>query len=131
MKLIHYINFIFIIALLAFICIIEEVTVSNSLENIQNRCYKIEQMVDNTDGLKTQEIVLAMDNLEYVWLENESTLCYMVNHKNIQEIGQEIAKAKGYIAGDDVKEFKVCINTIVMYCHSYLHFMGASIHNVL
>ena len=87
MKLIHYINFIFIIALLAFICIIEEVTVSNSLENIQNRCYKIEQMVDNTDGLKTQEIVLAMDNLEYVWLENESTLCYiMLSSKNVFQV---------------------------------------------
>ena len=131
MKVVHYINFILIILLLSFICIAEEIIVSNALEDVQNRCYKIEQLVDEIDGLKSQNIVLAMDNIEYVWLENESTLCYMVNHKNIQEIGQEIAKAKGYIAGNDVKEFKVCINTIIMYCHSYLHFMGASIHNVL
>ena len=55
----------------------------------------------------------------------------MVNHKNIQEIGQEIIKAKQYITENNVEEFKVSIELIKFYCHSYLHFMGANLHNVL
>ena len=77
------------------------------------------------------DIVLSIDNLEYRWHKDEASLCYMVNHKSIQEIGQEIAKLKLYISGNDIEAFKVSLEEIKFYCHSYLHFMGANIHNVL
>lgn len=131
MKLFHYINFILIVALLIVICVVEDLVVSNSLKQIQSYCYEIEEIIDRNDNLKNMETVLAVDNLEYDWTENEGTMCYMVNHKNIQEIGQEIAKLKLYIASDDIDAFKVSIEQIKFYCHSYLHFMGANWHNVL
>jgi hypothetical protein len=58
-------------------------------------------------------------------------LCYLVHHKNIQEIGQEISKMKLYISSDDKEAFKVSLSTIRAYCHNYFHFMGASWHNIL
>ncbi len=131
MKLFHYINFILIVALLIVICVAEDLVVSNSLKQIQSYCYEIEEIIDRNDNLKNMETVLAVDNLEYDWTESEGNMCYMVNHKNIQEIGQEIAKLKLYIASDDIDAFKVSIEQIKFYCHSYLHFMGANWHNVL
>ena len=131
MKAFHIINFIIIALLLVFICVAEEITVSFSLKDIQNRCLSIEKLVDEKGSLQNIEVVLAVDNLEFRWTEDESNLCYMVNHKNVQEIGQEIVKAKQYITEDNLEEFKVSIELIKFYCHSYLHFMGANLHNVL
>jgi hypothetical protein len=131
MKTCHIINLVFIVLLLAGICVAEELAVSSSLKDIQSRCYAIERIVEDKGSLKNNEIALAVDNLEYAWLSEESNLCYMVNHKSIQEIGQEIAKIKTYVANDDVDAFKVSIESIKFYCHSYLHFMGANLHNVL
>lgn len=131
MKAIHIINLIVIALILVFICTAEELTVSNSLRDIQSRCLTIERIVDDRQTLKDGDVVLAVDNLEFRWTEAESKLCYMVNHKNVQEIGQEIIKAKQYISEDNLEEFKVSIELIKFYCHSYLHFMGANIHNVL
>ena len=131
MKAIHIINFIIIALLLVVICVGEELTVSLSLQDIQNRCLEIEKIVEEEKSLKTAQLVLAVDNLDYSWEQEESKLCYMVNHKNVQEIGQEIVKAKQYISEDNIEEFKVSIELIKFYCHSYLHFMGANIHNVL
>lgn len=131
MKAFHIINFIIIALLLVFICVAEEITVSSSLKDIQNRCLSIEKLVDEKGSLQNIEVVLAVDNLEFRWTEDESNLCYMVNHKNVQEIGQEIVKAKQYITEDNLEEFKVSIELIKFYCHSYLHFMGANLHNVL
>ena len=85
----------------------------------------------NQDSLQNMNIVMAVDNLEYVWLQDESSLCYMVNHKSVQEIGQEIVRLKSYIAEDEIIEFKVSLEEIENYCYAYLHFMGANIHNVL
>ncbi len=131
MKAFHIINLLLIVALLVVICVAEEVVVSNSLRDIQDRCLMIEQLVERDETLKTMNMVLAVDNLEDNWNKDESKLCFMVHHKNIQEIGQEIAKIKQYIAGDDIEAFRVSIECIKMYCHGYLHFMGANLHNVL
>ena len=35
------------------------------------------------------------------------------------------------VANDDRDAFKVCIESLKLYCHSYLHFMGANLHNIL
>lgn len=131
MKIVHYINFALITLFLIAICILEEVTVSTSLRQTQEDCFLIEASVDRLDSVKNMEIAIMVDNLEYDWKQNESNMCYLVNHKSVQEIGQEIAKLKLYIASDDVANFKVSIEVIKFYCHSYLHFMGANIHNVL
>ena len=131
MKVYHYINFILIFLLLVGICVAEDILVSNSLAEIQKQCYKIEKLVDEKENLKNTEVVLAVDNLEYMWHEDESNMCYLVNHKSIQEIGQEIARIKLYISEDNVNDFLAALDTIKFYCHSYLHFMGANMHNVL
>ena len=131
MKTLHIINFVFIILLLAGICVAEELVVSNSLRDIQTRTMEIEQLIEDYDSLKNTQIVLAIDNLEDKWAVDESNLCFMVNHKNIQEIGQEIAKIKQYVSSDDVDAARVSLYSIKFYCHSYLHFMGANLHNVL
>ncbi len=131
MKFFHYINFILIVLLLIGICVCEEVIVSNSLKDIQSKCYEIENVLSELDDLKNMNITMKIDNLEYVWTEDEKAMCLLVNHKNIQEIGQEIAKLKLYIASNDIDAFRVSIEEIKFYCHSYLHFMGANLHNVL
>lgn len=131
MKTVHYINFALIILFLIAICVLEEVLVSSSLREVQQDSLFIEASVERLDSVKNMEVALLVDNLEYDWKQNESSMCYLVNHKSVQEIGQEIAKLKLYIASDDVDNFKVSIEVIKFYCHSYLHFMGANLHNVL
>ena len=131
MKFFHYLNFILIIALLIVICVAEDVVVSNSLKEMQTMCYEIEALLDEKDDLKNMKMVMEIDNLEYRWTEDERNMCFMVNHKNIQEIGQEIAKLKLYITSNDIDAFRVSIQEIKFYCHSYSHFMGSNIHNVL
>lgn len=131
MKVFHYINFIVIFLIIVGVCITEDIIVSKSLYEVQQRCFELEDLIDEHDDLKNMGIVLSIDNLEYRWIKDEEKLCYLVNHKSIQEIGQEIAKLKLYIADNDIAASKVSIELIKYYCHSYLHFMGANIHNVL
>lgn len=131
MKVLHYINFAIITIFLIAICCIEDDIVSKSLVRMQGECFEIERLVEEKDNIKNMDIVMEVENLEYTWLQDESNMCYLVNHKNIQEIGQEISKLKLYICENDVEAFKVSLSTIRGYCHSYLHFMGANFHNIL
>ena len=131
MKVFHYVNFVIIIAFLIGICWLEESFVSKGLTRVQNAAFELEKQIDERDSLLSNDIAIAVDNLEYRWVRDENALCYMVNHKNMQELGMEISKLKGYIATDDLAAFKISLSQIHLFCRTYLHFMGASIHNVL
>ncbi len=131
MKTFSNIMLILIFAFLVSICIIEEFVVSNSLSQAMNDSLYIEKLLDEDNQLKSMTISLAVDDLEYHWIKNESKMCYLVNHKNIQEIGLEISKLKIYQKDDDLKEFEACLNAVKFYSQGYTHFMGASVHNVL
>lgn len=113
------------------ISVAEELIVSNGLKLVMDDCLYIESISDELDDVRTMDIALAVSDLEYHWKKSESDMCYMVNHKNIQEIGLEISKLKVYQKENDPKEFRACMEAIKAYSQSYLHFMGASIHNVL
>ena len=130
MKVFHYINFGIIFLFLVAICVIEDVVVNNSLTQTQYDCFQIERQLERDETLNSMQMALLVDNLEYHWDNNESSLCYLVNHKSIQEIGMEISKIKSYVANNDVEALKVSIETIKYCCHSYLHFMGASVLNI-
>ena len=119
--------FIFLIG----ICIYEDLVVSGGVRKVNEDCMAIEELVEGMDDIKTMEVVMAVENLEYNWQINEGKMCYLVNHKNIQEIGVEISKLKGFLENNELNDFKSSLDAIKFYSHSYLHFMGASVHNIL
>ncbi len=131
MKVLHYINFVLIFLFLVGICVLEETVVNKALKEAQNEVLAIEDVLDDKNGLRDAQIINMVDNLGYRWMKSESKMCYMINHKNIQEIGIEIARLKACIVIDNIDDFRISLEHINLYCHSYLHFMGASLHNVL
>ena len=131
MKIFSKVCLVLIFLFLVAMCIVEDYVASTALATVEDDCLRLEEMTANLDNIVTMEITLAVDTLEYNWTGNESKLCYLVNHKSIQEIGMEIAKLKVYQQENDVKEFRASLEAVKFYSHSYLHFMGANVHNVL
>ncbi len=131
MKIFSKIMLALIFVFLIGISVAEEIIIDNGLTQAMNDCLYLENISQNQQDLRLQKIALAVDDLEYHWKENESKMCFLVNHKNIQEIGLEISKMKVYQQENDVKEFKACLDAVKFYSQSYLHFMGANLHNVL
>jgi len=125
------VSVIFIFLFLVGICVFEDLVVTNGVKQVNEGCMEIEEMVEGLDDIRTMQIVMAVENLEYVWIQNEGGMCYLVNHKSIQEIGVEISKLKGFLENNELNDFKSSLDAIKFYSHSYLHFMGASLHNIL
>ena len=92
-----------ILGLLITICAVEDKLVSDALSLVKDYCYQIETAMVENDGIKNNEVNSLVENLEEKWLDDERSLCYVVNHKSIQEIGVEIIKLKTYIEEDDIK----------------------------
>ncbi len=131
MKIFSRIILFFIFCLLVFFCVLEDCVASNALQTLQNDCARVEQLSIAKEDFRDIKLALAVDTLEYNWTVNESNLCYLVNHKNIQEVGVEISKLKVYQSENDIKEFRASLEAVKFYAHSYRHFMGANLHNVI
>ena len=126
------INIIIIVLFLIGICVYEDQVVTFGVRQVNEDCMAIEEMIENIeDDIRTMNVVMAVQNLEYNWKKNEGKMCYLVNHKNIQEIGVEISKLQGFLENNELNDFKSSLDAIKFYSHSYLHFMGASLHNIL
>lgn len=120
-----------ILVILVLVCVLEDNLVSSALYDVRNYCYQIEASVEENGGILNNDVARLVDNMEDNWFKHEWNLCYMVNHKSIQEIGVEISKIKTYMEENDKKEFMASLELIKLYEEQYHHFMGASFHNIL
>ncbi|MBP3431491.1 MAG: DUF4363 family protein [Clostridia bacterium] len=120
-----------LVAVLTFICVIEDRLVFSSLNAVNNYCYEIESAVDKNGGIVNGEVASLVDNMEYEWKENEKKLCFLVNHKSIEQLGVEIVRLKTYIDEEEPIEFYVSLDIVKNYVETFQHFMGASFHNIL
>lgn len=124
------ISVVVIVGILTTICVIEDRLVLSSLEKVNNYCYEIEEVVKK-NGIVNGEVASLVDNLEYSWKENESMLCFLVNHKSIEQMAIEIVRLKTYIDEEEPIEFLVSLELIKHYVETFQHFMGANFHNIL
>ncbi len=124
-------SILLILLLLVTICVAEDKLVSNALLTIQEYVYEIESAVLKNDGIRNSEVNSLVENLEEKWFNAERNMCYVVNHKSIQEIGVEIVKLKTYIEENDPTEFAVSLELIKLYFEQYQHFMSANFKNIL
>ncbi len=125
------ISIIIIVGLLIGICVIEDKLVVSSLEQVSKYCYDIELATEQNGGIVNGEVASLVDNLEYSWNKNEEKLCFMVNHKSMEQLGVEVIRLKTYIDEEEPIEFFVSLEIIKHYVETFQHFMGAGIHNVL
>ena len=131
MKLFTKIMLVLILLFLIGISVTEEAITSKALKTVNTYCYEIESVIKDKEDIREVDVTVLVDNMQYEWVNDESKLCYLVNHKSIQEIGYEIVKMKNYLSQNDIKEFKASLEAIRFYSEGYLHFMGANLHNVL
>lgn len=120
-----------LVAVIVGICVLEDRLVKDALTVVNTSCYEIETAIEKNKGIVNGEVASLVDNLEYEWFKREQGLCFLVNHKNTEQLGVEIVRLKTYIDEEEEIEFYVSLNIIKNYVETFQHFMGASVDNIL
>lgn len=113
------------------VCVYEDRLVVNTFSKVLDYCLEIENTATQKNTIVDGDVTALVDNLEYCWEVGESALCFLVNHKSIEQMGIEIVRLKTYIQEEEEIEFFVSLKLIEHYVESFQHFMGASFHNIL
>lgn len=126
-----YIYLLIILLFLVGVCIWEEMSVNAYLQQVDDTVAEIQTVVADKDAINSYDILMMVENLEEMWLKNESNLCVLVNHKDIEDIGMEIARLKSTIATNQIEDFNASLSLIRFFTETYHHVMGTSFQNLL
>ena len=123
--------FFFVFVFLIFSCVLEDRMVVHALENVRDYCYRIEKATETNGGIVNGQVASLVDNLDYSWSRDEEKLCYLVDHKSMEQLGIEIVRLKTYIDEEEPIEFFTSLEIIKNYVETFQHFMGSSYKNFL
>ncbi len=126
-----YIYLLIIILFLVGVCIWEDLSVNIYLQQIDDAVAEIQALVADKDAINSYDILMTVENLEEMWMKNENNLCILVNHKDIEDIGMEIARLKSTIATNQIEDFNASLSLVRFFTETYHHVMGTSIQNLL
>lgn len=126
-----YIYLLIIILFLVGVCIWEDLSANIYLQQIDDAVAEIQALVADKDAINSYDILMMVENLEEMWIKNENNLCILVNHKDIEDIGMEIARLKSTIATNQIEDFNASLSLVRFFTETYHHIMGTSIQNLL
>ncbi|MDD4251486.1 MAG: DUF4363 family protein [Candidatus ainarchaeum sp.] len=126
----RYIYIIIIISILIAICIAEQLLVNGYLSTMETKITDIIEYVGDSETIDTPEIYDMIVNLETEWDSYEGVLCFLVNLKDIEDIGIELTKMKIFIVEDSAIDFKASLSLLLYYIDGYYNLMGISFENI-
>ncbi|MDD2445448.1 MAG: DUF4363 family protein [Clostridia bacterium] len=127
----RFIYILIIIVLLVGFCIMEQLMVDNFLTSMETNIYNIMDIIEDEVDINTPEIYELVEETEEKWKGYENSLCYLINYKDIEEVGVEITKMKVYIVENQIVEFKSSLAQILYFTDSYRQVMSNSLHNII
>lgn len=126
-----YFYLFLILAVLVSSCVVEEYLVNKYLQDIDFQVSQIQTFVSDKENINTNEILFMVESLDDAWQAHEAVLCLLVNHKDMEDIGLEIARLKSNISTNQVEDFNASLSLIRFFTDTYHHVMGTNIFNVL
>ena len=125
------ISVIVIIAIIALICVLEELAVSRVSSGLNDNSKKLyAQFLANKSNISVSNVKKEYDNLDDFWGVEKHKLCYLTNYDKIRNVDEGMARLKYAIENND---YSLAIDniSIIMSYGDFLHFfMGFNINNL-
>ncbi len=120
-----------IFVLLLGLCIFEEIYLKNNLTTLYDKTNEIITLTETSENVNSFEISNKISELKDFWDKTEGYFCLVVNHINMEEAGEQIAKIETLCSQNKKDELVVELNLLLYYAKSYEHIIVPHIQNIL
>lgn len=119
-----------IVVVLLALSIFEYVAVANVLNTLKQSVgdIKVEYYKNANDITILQDDIIEIKDY---WMDKESTICLMFNHKDLDNISDTLTKLAIYTENNDYYKAIIEINLLDEYMKNSDHIMSFTIHNIL
>ena len=107
-----------------------EVVLSNQyLSVVYDEAKKLTAEIDESNYLETNNIERISELANY-WQQKENILCFMVIHKDIEDLGKALAECKASQEVENYQDFKRSLDLALFLSDAYTHIFTLSAQNV-
>lgn len=123
---------IIIIALLLIALVTgEQIFVRQTIDYMQAEASTIKQEILTSENLDNQNLIDKINSLDEIWTRKEEILCLIVNHKDMEKVGEQIDKLKTLITQNKKLEAEKEVNLLIYFIDGYEHFVSITFQNLL
>lgn len=108
----------------------EQIYVSDTLKYMQNETELIKKAIFENDNINTPFLTEKINALDENWKKRENILCFVVNHRDMEKVGEQIEKLKVLIPQNKKEEAEYEAQLLVYYVDGYEHFIAVTFQNV-
>lgn len=100
------------------------------LSSIETEVFALQTDVNNSESIDNNDFLFKVKNLQELWEEKEKAFCVVLNHKDVEVIGGEIARLMGAVIINNKDEFVLALTQLAFYINNLQHIMGLSTQNL-
>lgn len=120
-----------IVAFLVAICTLEQILVSSTLTELKQKSQELFLLAPDYEDISSSKIYDLTLELKDYWNKRESLICFFVNHKDMQSMGDELTRMETYCKLNNYDEFSTSLSLVVYYTEEFNHIMGLSLQNLI
>ena len=96
-----------------------QVVAENTLKDTAKKIDALSENISLTENIATNQIVNQANELDKFWEQKERILSLIINHNDLNRIGEQIKKIVVYINQNDKKNCEYELVTLQFYMQSY------------
>lgn len=110
--------------------IAEQLYVADTLKYMQTETEQIKTTIFENNDINSTFLIEKINALDENWKQRESMLCFIVNHKDMEKVGEQIEKLKVLISQNKKEEAEYEAQLLVYYVDGYEHFIAVTFQNI-
>ena len=108
----------------------QQIFADTALDELMTRIETLDTEITEKADINLENIIKITDDLDDFWTKKERILCLVINHNDLNNVGEQIKRVKTYIKNNDKENCLVELETLKFYAESYRHVMEINLQNL-
>ena len=108
----------------------EQIFINDSISLLKIKCENVYNLVKTSENLSEDSTIDVVNDLNILWSDRESKLCLVINHKDMERVGEQIIKVLSLCKQNDKKQANNEIELLKYYTDGYEHSIKLTFQNI-
>lgn len=110
--------------------VFEQVFINDSVNTLKSKCQEVYEIINSNQVIDDELTIQKVTDLNNFWTERESQLCIVINHKDMEKVGEQITKVLSLCKQNDVKQAINEVDLLKYYTEGYEHIIKVTFQNI-
>lgn len=126
----RYFIIVFLTIILIGLVVAEQLFVRSTIDLMQQETESLKTELTSAENINSQNLIDKINYIDKTWTYKENILCLIVNHKDMEKVGEQIEKLKVLIPQNQKQQAEQEIELLIYYIDGYEHFVSISFQNL-